>query len=117
MQWLPPDWPGNFWAHWAIFAVVILVFVLGSVMVFIWFERRAMAVMQARLGPNRAGPFGIFQPVADALKVMLKEDIVPARGDKLVHWLAPVVAFVPVVMIFAVVPFQGGAILVDLNIG
>jgi NADH-quinone oxidoreductase subunit H len=117
MQWLPPDWPGNFWAHWAVFAVVILVFVLGSVMVFIWFERRAMAVMQARLGPNRAGPFGIFQPVADALKVLLKEDIVPAKGDKIVHWLAPVVAFVPVVMIFAVVPFQGGAILADLNIG
>jgi NADH-quinone oxidoreductase subunit H len=117
MQWLPPDWPGNFWAHWAVFAVVILVFVLGSVMGFIWFERRAMAVMQARLGPNRAGPFGIFQPVADALKVLLKEDIVPAKGDKIVHWLAPVVAFVPVVMIFAVVPFQGGAILADLNIG
>jgi NADH-quinone oxidoreductase subunit H len=117
MQWLPPDWPGNFWAHWAVFAVVILVFVLGSVMVFIWFERRAMAVMQARLGPNRAGPFGIFQPVADALKVLLKEDIVPAKGDKIVHWLAPVVAFVPVIMIFAVVPFQGGAILADLNIG
>jgi NADH-quinone oxidoreductase subunit H len=117
MQWLPPDWPGNFWAHWAVFAVVILVFVLGSVMVFIWFERRAMAIMQARLGPNRAGPFGIFQPVADALKVLLKEDIVPTTGDKIVHWLAPVVAFVPVVMIFAVVPFQGGAILADLNIG
>jgi NADH-quinone oxidoreductase subunit H len=117
MQWLPPDWPGNFWAHWAVFAVVILVFVLGSVMGFIWFERRAMAIMQARLGPNRAGPFGIFQPVADALKVLLKEDIVPTTGDKIVHWLAPVVAFVPVVMIFAVVPFQGGAILADLNIG
>jgi NADH-quinone oxidoreductase subunit H len=117
MQWLPPDWPGNFWAHWAVFAVVILVFVLGSVMGFIWFERRAMAVMQARLGPNRAGPFGIFQPVADALKVLLKEDIVPTTGDKIVHWLAPVVAFVPVVMIFAVIPFQGGAILADLNIG
>jgi len=73
--------------------------------------------MQARLGPNRTGPFGLLQPVADALKVMLKEDIIPAKGDKLVHWLAPVVAFVPLLMIFAVVPFQGGAILADLNIG
>ena len=73
--------------------------------------------MQARLGPNRTGPFGVLQPVADALKVMLKEDIVPAKGDKLVHWLAPVVAFVPVLMIFAVMPFQGGALLADLNIG
>ena len=114
---LPPDWPGGFWAHWGVFVVIIFVFVLAMVMGFIWFERRAMAIMQARLGPNRTGPFGVLQPVADALKVMLKEDIIPAKGDKVVHWLAPVVAFVPVLMVFAVVPFQGGAILADLNIG
>ena len=117
MQMLPPNWPGNFWAHWAIFAVVILVFVLLMVMFFIWLERRAMAVMQARLGPNRAGPFGLFQPAADALKILIKEDIIPARSDKLVHWLAPVVAFVPAVLVFAVMPFWGGALLADLNIG
>jgi NADH-quinone oxidoreductase subunit H len=117
MAMLPPDWPGNFWAHWAIFAVIIIVFVLLMFMVFVWFERRAMGIMQARLGPNRAGPFGIFQPAADGLKVLLKEDIVPAKGDKVVHWLAPVVAVVPVLMVFAVVPFQGGALLADLNIG
>ena len=114
---LAPDWPGNFWAHWAVFTVVILVFLLLMVLAFIWFERRAMAIMQARLGPNRAGPFGLFQSAADALKVMLKEDIIPGKGDKLVHWLAPVVAFVPVMMVLAVIPFQGGALLADLNIG
>ncbi len=114
---LPPDWPGGYWWHWAVFTVVILVFILGSVLAFIWFERRAMAIMQARLGPNRAGPFGLFQSAADALKVMLKEDIIPAKGDKVVHWLAPVVAFLPVMLVFAVVPFQGGALLADLNIG
>ena len=114
---LPPDWPGGFWLHWGVFVVVIFVFVMATIMGFIWFERRAMAIMQARLGPNRAGPFGVLQPVADGIKVMLKEDIVPAKGDKWVHWLAPVVAFVPALMIFAVVPFQGGAILADLNIG
>jgi len=70
-----------------------------------------------RLGPNRAGPFGLLQPVADAIKVLIKEDIIPAKGDKLVHWLAPVVAFVPALMIFAVVPFHDGALLADLNIG
>ncbi len=117
MQMLPPDWPGNFWAHWSIFTVAILVFVLLSVMAFIWFERRAMAIMQSRLGPNRAGPFGLFQPVADSLKVLTKEDIVPSRADKLVYWLAPVVAFVPAMMVFAVVPFRGGALLADLNVG
>ena len=114
---LSPDWPGGFWTHLGAFVVVIFVFVLAMVMGFIWFERRAMAIMQARLGPNRAGPFGFLQPVADALKVMLKEDIVPAKGDKWVHWLAPVVAFVPVLMVFAVVPFADGALLADLNIG
>jgi NADH-quinone oxidoreductase subunit H len=117
MTTLPPDWPGNYWAHWAIFAVIIIVFVLGMFMVFVWLERRAMGIMQARLGPNRAGPFGIFQPAADGLKVLLKEDIVPAKGDKIVHWLAPLVAVVPVLMVFAVIPFQGGALLADLNIG
>jgi NADH-quinone oxidoreductase subunit H len=117
MQMLPPDWPGNYWAHWAIFTVIILVFILISVLMFIWFERRAMAVMQARLGPNRAGPFGLFQSAADALKVMIKEDIVPSRADKVIHWLAPVIAFVPVMMVFAVVPFQGGALLADINVG
>ncbi|MFC2014359.1 NADH-quinone oxidoreductase subunit NuoH, partial [Chloroflexota bacterium] len=76
-----------------------------------------MGRMQARLGPNRAGPFGLLQPVADAIKVLLKEDIVPIKADKIVHWLAPVVAFAPVLMIFAVIPFQDGALLADLNVG
>jgi NADH-quinone oxidoreductase subunit H len=117
MQFLPPNWPGNYWAHWVVFTVIILVFILGTVLVFIWFERRAVAIMQARLGPNRAGPFALFQSAADALKLLIKEDIVPAAGDKIVHWLAPVVAFVPVMLVFAVVPFQGGALLADLNVG
>ena len=114
---LPPDWPGGFWWHWLVFTVIIIAFVLPMVMGFIWIERRGMARMQARLGPNRVGPLGLLQPVADAIKVLLKEDIVPANADRIVHWLAPVVAFVPVLMVFAVVPFQDGALLADLNIG
>ena len=117
MQALPPDWPGNYWLHWGVFVVIILAFVFAMVMAFIWFERRGLGRFQVRLGPNRVGPFGILQPVADAIKVLIKEDIVPAKGDKWVHWLAPVVAFVPVLMIFAVVPFHDGALLADLNIG
>lgn len=116
-QTLLPDWPGGFWWHWLLFTVIIIAFVMTLVMGFIWLERRGMGRMQARLGPNRAGPFGLLQPVADAIKVLLKEDIVPAKADKIVHWLAPVVAFSPVLMIFAVVPFQNGALLADLNIG
>jgi len=117
LETLPPDWPGGFWLHWVVFVVIILAFILAMVMAFIWFERRGLGRFQVRLGPNRAGPFGVLQPVADAIKVLIKEDIVPAKGDKWVHWLAPVVAFVPVLMIFAVVPFQDGALLADLNIG
>lgn len=116
-QTLPPDWPGGFWWHWLVFTVIIIVTVLAMVMGFIWFERRAMARMQARLGPNRTGPFGLLQPVADAIKVLLKENIVPENADKLVHWLAPLVAFIPALVIFAVVPFGDGAVLADLNIG
>ncbi len=116
-QAVPPDWPGGFWWHWLFFAVVLIIFILIMVMAVIYIERRAMGRMQSRLGPNRTGPFGILQPVADAIKVLLKENIVPVNADKVVHWLAPVIAFVPALMIFAVVPFQNGALLADLNIG
>ncbi|PIV20852.1 MAG: NADH-quinone oxidoreductase subunit NuoH [Deltaproteobacteria bacterium CG03_land_8_20_14_0_80_45_14] len=114
---LSPDWPGGYWLHWVVFTIIILVFVLAMVMGFIYIERRFVARIQSRLGPNRAGLFGLLQPVFDAIKVLVKEDIVPAGGDKLVHWWAPVVAFVPALMIFVVIPFQDGALLADLNIG
>ena len=117
LQAVPPDWPGGFWWHWLFFTVFLIGFVLTMVMGVIYIERRGMARMQSRLGPNRTGPFGLLQPVADAVKVLLKENIVPDKADKLVHWLAPVVAFAPALMIFAVVPFQNGALLADLNIG
>ncbi len=117
LQAVPPDWPGGPWWHWLVFTVIIIAFVLLMVLGFTYFERRALGRMQARLGPNRAGPFGLLQPIADALKALTKEDIVPAKADKLVHWLAPLVAFVPVLLVFVVVPFQEGALLVDLNVG
>ncbi len=117
LQTVSPDWPGGFWWHWLFFTVVIIGFVLTLVMGVIYIERRAMGRMQSRLGPNRTGPFGLLQPVADAVKVLLKENIVPASADKLVHWLAPVIAFAPALMLFAVIPFGDGALLADLNIG
>ncbi len=105
------------WGHWILFSLLILISVLTVVMGFIWYERRVLARMQARLGPNRAGPFGLLQPVADVLKVLLKEDIVPTQADKIVHLLAPIVALVPALMIFVVIPFQNGGSLADLNVG
>jgi NADH-quinone oxidoreductase subunit H len=115
---LDPTWPfGYWWAHWLVFVVVIFVFFLGLVIGFIWFERRAMARMQVRLGPNRVGPFGLLQPLADVVKVLIKEDIVPFCADKPVHFLAPIVAIAPVILLFAVIPFANGAVLADLNVG
>jgi len=106
------------WLHWIFWTLVILVFVLTFVMAFIWIERRGIGKLQVRLGPNRAGPQGVLQPVADAIKILTKEDIVPQAADRPVHWLAPIVAFLPTVAVFAAIPFQEDAGLVpDLNIG
>ena len=87
------------------------------VLAFVYIERRVAGVMQARLGPNRTGPFGLLQSMADAMKILLKEDIVPSNADKVVHLLAPIVAFTPMALIFAVVPFSDGGLLADLNAG
>lgn len=110
-------WPGNYWWHWLFYTIVLIGFVLSMVMGVIYIERRGLGKIQSRLGPNRTGPFGLLQAVADAVKVLLKETIVPLTADKVVHFLAPVVAFTPVLLIFAVIPFQNGALLADLNIG
>jgi len=114
---VPPDWPGNEWWHWLFFTVIIIVFILIMIIGVIYVERRAIAFFAARVGPNRTGPFGLLQAIADAIKVLLKEAITPTSSDKIVYWLAPGVVFAPVIMIFAVVPFQDGALLADLNIG
>jgi NADH-quinone oxidoreductase subunit H len=114
---LPADWPGGFWWHWLLFTVVLIIFILAFMIGFVYLERRGVGRMQSRLGPNRTGPFGLFQIIADAIKVLLKEDIVPNNVDKVVHWLAPIVAFFPAMLIFAVVPFGDRAMLADLNIG
>lgn len=114
---VPPDWPGNPWWHWLIFTVICIAFIMVMIIVVIYIERRGIAFFQARVGPNRTGPFGVLQAIADAIKVLLKENITPSNADKLVYWLAPAVVFAPAIMIFAVVPFQNGAMLADLNIG
>jgi NADH-quinone oxidoreductase subunit H len=114
---LPSDWPSGFWSHLIIFVVILFVFFIIMAMAFIYVERRVIARYQIRIGPNRIGPFGILQPVADTIKILIKEDIIPLNVDKLIHLLAPAVAIVPAIMIFAVIPFQNGASLVDLNIG
>jgi NADH-quinone oxidoreductase subunit H len=73
--------------------------------------------MQSRIGPYRVGPHGLLQPIADALKLMMKEDIVPTAADRWVYNLAPLVFLIPCVLIFATIPFAPGLGLADLNIG
>jgi len=81
------------------------------------FERKGLARIQNRLGPNRVGPFGFFQPLADGIKSLTKEDIVPTSADSVVHFLAPIVLVVAVFMGFAVVPVGRDMVLVDMDAG
>src|SRR5437762_4296587 len=81
-------------------AVFLTLFALISVL-----ERKILARMQNRYGPNRVGPFGLFQPVADGIKMLIKEDIVPARADKVVHFLAPVVLAAVAILTLGVIPY------------
>ncbi|HVA60608.1 MAG TPA: NADH-quinone oxidoreductase subunit NuoH [Mycobacteriales bacterium] len=84
--------------------VVIFVFLVATTLFMIWAERRVVARMQQRLGPNRVGPYGIGQGLADGIKLALKEDIIPKLADKPVYLLAPLVSAIPALMAFAVIP-------------
>ena len=82
-----------------------------------WLERKIIARMQNRFGPNRVGVYGLMQPLADGLKMLIKEDLVPRGADHLLHLLAPVLAVVPAILLFAVMPFGRNMIAADLNVG
>jgi NADH-quinone oxidoreductase subunit H len=82
-----------------------------------WLERKGLGRIQNRLGPNRVGPYGLFQPIADGLKMVTKEDIVPRNADKLIHFLAPVVLVVPTLLAYAVLPFGRNLVPIDLDAG
>jgi len=84
---------------------IIFVFLILTTMFMIWAERRVVGRMQNRPGPNRAGPFGLLQPIADALKLPLKEDIIPRGSDKLVFVLAPILSAAPAFVSFAIIPW------------
>ncbi len=91
--------------EWLIKAIVLVLILLGGFAYLTLYERKALARIQMRVGPNRAGPWGILQPIADAVKLIFKEELMPARADKLLFFLAPVVTLVPALVITAVVPW------------
>jgi NADH-quinone oxidoreductase subunit H len=80
---------------------------MGSVVIMIWFERKAISDMQSRIGPQRWGPFGLLQTLADGIKLMFKEDLIPAEADRFVFKLAPYLVLVPALITFAIVPLGG----------
>jgi NADH-quinone oxidoreductase subunit H len=98
------------WAPLLIVLVkVLIVFVVGllATMLMVWFERKAIAGMQNRIGPNKTGPFGILQTLADGIKLFFKEDLFPTRADRFVFALAPFLSFVPAFLSFAIIPLGG----------
>ena len=88
---------------------VVMIFVIGLVatMFMVWYERKVVSGMHNRIGPNKAGPFGILQTLADGMKLFFKEDLLPARADRIVFRLAPFLAFVPAFLIWSVLPLGG----------
>src|SRR3989304_2152570 len=96
--------------------IIVLVFPLIAGYI-VLLERKVMADIQARLGPMRVGPHGLLQPIADAVKLLLKEDIIPAAADRKVFWLAPIISVVTALVGFSVVPFSDKIYVTDTNIG
>jgi NADH-quinone oxidoreductase subunit H len=107
-------------------SLVIVAVMLTGFAYMTWVERKAVARFQTRYGPNRAGPFGLLQPLADGIKLIFKEELIPSQADRIVFILAPIITVVPTLMLFAVVP-MGGAVSVagteitfrlsDINVG
>jgi NADH-quinone oxidoreductase subunit H len=101
---------------------IVFLIILPMVSYSVYAERRVSALIQDRLGPNRVGPAGLFQPIADAMKFILKEDFTPAHVNKFYYWLAPGLAMVPAIMTIAVVPFGSTLfgvpmVIADINVG
>ena len=97
------DW--TLWLEWFIKSLVVIFALLGGFAYLTWYERRALARIQARVGPNRAGPQGLLQPIADAVKLIFKEELTPAKADKKLFFWAPVVTMVPSIVLAAVIPW------------
>jgi NADH-quinone oxidoreductase subunit H len=126
---LVSGWLGNLFVNWGlsngwiiflktlIGVLAIASLVLVTDIFLVWVERKVVARFQDRLGPNRLGPFGLIQPVADVIKLLIKENITPQGADKFIYNLAPILALGTVIMIWAVIPLSPTAFGTDVNVG
>ena len=118
------EWVASWGPEWlasavsgAIGAIAILAVIGPTLMILIWTERKVIARLQVRYGPNRVGPRGLLQPVADAVKLILKEELVPRAADKWLFFLPPVLVFIPALLVWGVLPFGPHMQVADLNVG
>ena len=113
---LAPSWAQP-WLSMLV-TIAVLAAVAPAIMMYLtWIERKVIARMQNRFGPTRVGLYGLAQPLADGVKMLIKEDVVPRGADRLLHLLAPVLSVVPAILLFAVLPFGRRMVPMDLNIG
>ncbi len=120
LSWCQADWwqTGLWPVVWALLGIALVVApLLGAVAFMTLWERRLIAFMQVRLGPNRLGPLGLLQPVADIIKLLLKEVIRPDRSDKFLYYLGPIMTIMPAMAAWAVVPFGPDLVLANVNAG
>ena len=113
-QALGPVWP----VVWSLAKIVAIVLpILACVAYLTLWERKLIGWMHIRIGPNRVGPMGLLQPIADAVKLIFKEVITPTQADKWLYFVAPVIVIMPALAAWAVIPFAPGVVLANVNAG